>query len=168
MLFPGKVTKILMNFTWWLLFIIIRGCRVQLHSLKKTGRFDAHSTVNKLAATCVSESYLELFPVGIHMFKVNNRNTRARCVICSKLTIKTPEQCQRCQWRIAQNYVETVPFFKISKPGNQVKLQYFCSGIFLNTSRELDRLYQGDLLFKLKYLNLSGINNCLIKSFHRY
>ena len=26
------------------------------------------------------------------MFKVNNRNTRARCGICSKLTIKTPER----------------------------------------------------------------------------
>ena len=25
------------------------------------------------------------------MFKVNKRNTRARCEICSKLTIKTPE-----------------------------------------------------------------------------
>ena len=26
------------------------------------------------------------------MFKVNNRNTRTTCEICSKLTIKTPEQ----------------------------------------------------------------------------
>ena len=26
------------------------------------------------------------------MFKVNNRNTRTRCEICSKLTIKIPEQ----------------------------------------------------------------------------
>ena len=26
-----------------------------------------------------------------YMFKVNNRNTTARCGICSKLTIKTPE-----------------------------------------------------------------------------
>ena len=26
------------------------------------------------------------------MFKVNNRNTRTRCKICSKLKIKTPEQ----------------------------------------------------------------------------
>ena len=30
------------------------------------------------------------------MFKVNNRNTRARCEICSKLIIKIPE---RRQWR---------------------------------------------------------------------
>ena len=28
-----------------------------------------------------------LFPVGIYLLKVNNRNTRTRCEICSKLTI---------------------------------------------------------------------------------
>ena len=28
---------------------------------------------------------------GNYMFKVNNRNTRKRCEIYSKLTIKTPE-----------------------------------------------------------------------------
>ena len=31
-------------------------------------------------------------PAGNYMFKVNNRNTRTRCEICSKLTIKTPER----------------------------------------------------------------------------
>ena len=31
------------------------------------------------------------YPAGNYMFKVNNRNTRTRCDICSKLTIKTPE-----------------------------------------------------------------------------
>ena len=39
---------------------------------------------------------LEPFPTGIYLLKVNNRNTRASCEICSKLTIKTPE---RRQWR---------------------------------------------------------------------
>ena len=29
---------------------------------------------------------------GNYMFKVNNRNTRTRCEICSKLTIKTLER----------------------------------------------------------------------------
>ena len=28
------------------------------------------------------------FPARIYLFKVNNRNTRTRCQICSKLTIK--------------------------------------------------------------------------------
>ena len=31
------------------------------------------------------------------MFKVNNKNTRARSKICSKLTIKTPERRQWCR-----------------------------------------------------------------------
>ena len=31
-------------------------------------------------------------PVGSYMVNVNIRSTRARCEICSKLTIKTPEQ----------------------------------------------------------------------------
>ena len=32
------------------------------------------------------------FPVGIYLLKVKNRNTRIRYEICSKLTIKTPEE----------------------------------------------------------------------------
>ena len=31
---------------------------------------------------------------GIHLFKVNKGNTRTMREICSKLTIKTPEQLQ--------------------------------------------------------------------------
>ena len=34
----------------------------------------------------------KISPVGNYMFKVNNRNTRIRCEIYSKLTIKTPER----------------------------------------------------------------------------
>ena len=30
-------------------------------------------------------------PAGIYLLKINNINNRARCEICSKLTIKTPE-----------------------------------------------------------------------------
>ena len=33
-------------------------------------------------------------PADNNMFKVNKRNTRTRCEICSKLTIKIPEQRQ--------------------------------------------------------------------------
>ena len=32
------------------------------------------------------------FPACNYIFKVNYRNTRTRCLICSKLTIKTPER----------------------------------------------------------------------------
>ena len=33
----------------------------------------------------------ETNPAGSYMSKVNNRNTRTRCEICTKLTIKAPE-----------------------------------------------------------------------------
>ena len=32
------------------------------------------------------------YPAGIYLLKINNRNTRTRCEICSKLSIKTPER----------------------------------------------------------------------------
>ena len=34
--------------------------------------------------------HLYLYPGSNYMFKVNNRNTRTKFEICSKLTIKTP------------------------------------------------------------------------------
>ena len=40
--------------------------------------------------------------VLICLFKVNNRNTRTSCEICSKLTIKTP---QRRQWRRSGDFI---------------------------------------------------------------
>ena len=33
-----------------------------------------------------------LIPAGIYLLKVNKRNTRTRCEICSKLTIMIPER----------------------------------------------------------------------------
>ena len=41
------------------------------------------------------------------MFKVNNRNTRTRCEICSKLT-KTPE---RRQWRRSGDFIVNIEHF---------------------------------------------------------
>ena len=34
-----------------------------------------------------------VYPAGIYLLKVNNRNTRTSCEICSKLTINIPERC---------------------------------------------------------------------------
>ena len=39
---------------------------------------------------------LSLNPAGSYVFKVNNRNYRTSCEVCSELTIKAPE---RRQWR---------------------------------------------------------------------
>ena len=38
-------------------------------------------------------------PAGIYLLKVNNRNTRTRCEICAKLTIRIPERRQWRHWR---------------------------------------------------------------------
>ena len=39
-----------------------------------------------------SNKILNNNPANIYLFKVTNRNTRKRCEISSKLTIKTPER----------------------------------------------------------------------------
>ena len=31
------------------------------------------------------------YPVSIYLFKIKNKNTPKRCEICSKITIKVPE-----------------------------------------------------------------------------
>ena len=54
---------------------------------------------------------LLIYPAINYMFKVNNRNTRIRCKICSKLTINTPE---RCYW--PRSGVFIVNFEHISHP----------------------------------------------------
>ena len=44
-------------------------------------------SVTRLFLGCYS------YPANIYLFKVDNRNTRKWCDICSKLTIKTPKGC---------------------------------------------------------------------------
>ena len=39
------------------------------------------------------------FPANINLFKANSRDSRKRCAIRSKLTIKTPERRKRRRWR---------------------------------------------------------------------
>ena len=43
-----------------------------------------------------NQIHLRYVPAGNYVLKVSNRNTRTRCEICSKLTIKIPE---RRHWR---------------------------------------------------------------------
>ena len=42
--------------------------------------------------TLKTELLTQRLPASNYMFKVNNRNTRIRCEICSKLAIKIPER----------------------------------------------------------------------------
>ena len=41
---------------------------------------------------------ISLIPVNTYLSKVNNRNTRKRSEICSKLTMKTPERSLTSFW----------------------------------------------------------------------
>ena len=58
------------------------------------------STDPKLFFARISKK--RLIPAGIYLVKVINGNTRTRCEICSKLTIKTPE---RRQWRLSGVFI---------------------------------------------------------------
>ena len=41
---------------------------------------------------CIVVSYNgNIFPTGSYLLRIDNRNTRPRCEICSKLTLKIPE-----------------------------------------------------------------------------
>ena len=53
-------------------------------------------------------SFLTVTQTGNYMFKVNNRNTRASCKICSRLTIKTPKQHQ---WHCSGVFIVNLKHF---------------------------------------------------------
>ena len=60
-------------------------------------RLNIYEIIRKLTILQIDQhwfNFLESFPVGIYLLKVNNRNTWTRCEICSKLTIKTAEPCR--------------------------------------------------------------------------
>ena len=50
--------------------------------------------LNNLILAGKVPTFNALYPAGNFMFKVNKRNTRTRCEICSKLAIKIPERYQ--------------------------------------------------------------------------
>ena len=46
----------------------------------------------KYALKIMNKTHRDRLPPNIYFFKVNNRNNRKTCEVCSKLTIKTPER----------------------------------------------------------------------------
>ena len=76
-------------------------CNSSFTLVKKSIIKVIRSDVNSLVALLIKVYFFRTFinclpvivknvidPIGIYIFKVNNRNTRTRCEICSKLTIK--------------------------------------------------------------------------------
>ena len=92
----------------------------QLHSTES----EASTQISFLLTVCkkfalVSTPAIFLvrsIPPDIYLFKVNNRNTRARCEICSKLTIKTPE---RRRW-VNAGWVSFSPLYLINNFANTI------------------------------------------------
>ena len=50
------------------------------------------------------------YPANIHVFKINNRNTRKRCEICSELAVKTPE---RRNWRCSAVFIVNFEYISL-------------------------------------------------------
>ena len=68
---------------FWLLLKITALCNFMRNSLKT---WSSITSLFLLFQACTVKT--KSFPAGDYMFKVKNRNTRTRCEICSKLTIK--------------------------------------------------------------------------------
>ena len=82
-----------------------------------------------------------IYPANIYLFKINNKNTRKTCEICSKLTTKTAE------WR-----------------------HWRRSGVFVINSEHISHLVLVLLLLTLKTLMLAGYivftrNKLIVKTF---
>ena len=71
---------------------------IKLHISLTSAKSCAFCTSNGVRWGTMKQSQQLLYllflslPTGNYMFKVNNRNPRTRCEICSKLTIKIPER----------------------------------------------------------------------------
>ena len=73
----------------------IRTNFIRFYISKKIQKFnlsnDSRSNKYPIENWGLEKPELITIPAGNYMFKVNNRNTRTRCEICWKLTIKIPE-----------------------------------------------------------------------------
>ena len=53
------------------------------------------------------------FPNNMYLFKINNRNTKEKCEICSTLTTKAPERRQRRSGAFIVN-VEQISYLSLA------------------------------------------------------
>ena len=74
-----------------------------IKSISPVSKIELNHHVKSLPNTELSSTekdYLHAItrnPPNIYQLKVNNRKSRNRCKICSKLTIKTPDRCRQCR-----------------------------------------------------------------------
>ena len=90
---------------------------------------------------CIKSDFC--FQGEIYLFKFNNKNTRKRCEICSKLIIKAPE---RRHWHRSSVFIVN---FWTSMPFSSVSLVW--------------RLWTGKILFDLSFLALMMRSRITVK-----
>ena len=75
-----------------------------------------------------------IIPAGIFLLKVNNRNTRKRCEICSKLTIKALERrrCRRHEVFIVNFEQIFTHIFVVQKVNMHLIWGNLCTSVFPN------------------------------------
>ena len=94
---------------------ILRKTTVMKPLFWKSWKLLVWTRINKIFITCATpwilkkfseqllrkhlqETRQQLHPSRIYQLKVNNRNTRTRCEMCSKLTTKTPQRRKASFW----------------------------------------------------------------------
>ena len=93
--------EILITEMWYFLVLYLHDLINEMRYVKIiTYRYDIHFSSEKsnkknrkknlLSLNFYLRTQAELIPANIYLFKVNSRNTRKKCKICSKLTMKTP------------------------------------------------------------------------------
>ena len=89
-------------FVLLLLFFLLTLKRILALCLyrKKNSAKSSQKSLPWAPTNTFAEEYIQFrkwaTPAGIYLLKLNNRNTRTRCEMCSKLTLKIPE---RRHWR---------------------------------------------------------------------
>ena len=91
---------------------------------------------------CIKSDFC--FQAEIYLFKFNNKNTRKRCEICSKLTIKAPE---RRHWHRSSVFI--VNFWTYFMPFSSVSIVW--------------RRRTGKILFDLSFLALMMRSRIIVK-----
>ena len=92
--FKASVIEILLGFGFWKsskawvreVFRTLLNIFLMMLFCENSGRLLDLNCLGNNTASKMFDS-----PANIYLFKVNNRNTRKRCEICWKLTIKTPD-----------------------------------------------------------------------------
>ena len=98
-------------------------------------------------------TWIQLIPAVIYLLKVNNRNGRTRCEICSKLTIKTRERRLSYTEQFIDLLCKSIDWFLY---------KWCCPGVFIVN---LEHISHPVLVFLLLTLNMSVWHDSFMKTF---